>query len=160
MENPAPASETVSLTVHDCWKYLETSSVGRVALVSSGDPEIFPVNYVPNFGTLIFRTGTGTKLSALQGGKSIAFEADGLNPYGTIAWSVVVKGTAELVEDAEELQEAATTSLSPWEAGVKDHLIRIVPTDLSGRRFVISEPSQWWPPLAQDPLQRTDGDDA
>lgn len=157
MENPAPASETVSLTVHDCWKCLETSSVGRVALVSSGDPEIFPVNYVPNFGTLIFRTGPGTKLSELQGGNPVAFEADGLNAYGTIAWSVVVKGTAELVEDAEELQEAAATSLSPWEAGVKDQLIRIVPTDLSGRRFVISAPSQWWPPLAQNlPPESTD----
>ncbi|WP_120522119.1 pyridoxamine 5'-phosphate oxidase family protein [Arthrobacter celericrescens] len=158
MDNPAPVSETVSLTVHDCWKYLETSSVGRVALVRGGDPEIFPVNYVPDFGTLIFRTGPGTKLEALQGGKPVAFEADGLNPYGTIAWSVVVKGTAELVEDPGELREAAATSLSPWEAGTKDQLIRIVPTGLSGRRFVISDPVRWWPPITPDaPSHRSDG---
>jgi len=158
MDTPA-ASETTSLTAHDCWKYLDTASVGRIALVNSGDPEIFPVNYVPHFGTLIFRTGPGRKLDAVQGGTSIAFEADGLNRYGTIAWSVVIKGTAELVEDAAELQEAAGTSLSPWEAGPKDNLIRIVPTELSGRRFVISDPVQWWPPVAPDtPSLR--GDDA
>ena len=157
MDTPASGSETVSLTVHDCWKHLETSSVGRVALVIGGDPEIFPVNYVPDFGTVIFRTGPGTKLSALKGGKSVAFEADGFNTYGTIAWSVVVRGTAELVENTAELLEAAATSLSPWQAGVKDQLIRIVPRDVSGRRFVISAPAQWWPPLEPGVAPRDPG---
>lgn len=156
MDTPASASDTTSLTVHDCWKYLETASVGRIALVSSGNPEIFPVNYVPDFGTLIFRTGPGTKLDAVQGGKPIAFEADGLNRYGTIAWSVVIKGSAEIVEDAAELQGAANSPLSPWEAGPKDTVIRIVPTELSGRRFVISDPAQWWPPLTPDTPARPD----
>ncbi|WP_115787173.1 pyridoxamine 5'-phosphate oxidase family protein [Arthrobacter silvisoli] len=158
MDTPASASDTTSLTVHDCWKYLGTASVGRIALVSSGDPEIFPVNYVPDYGTLIFRTGPGTKLDAVQSGKPIAFEADGLNRYGTIAWSVVVKGTAELVDDVAELQEAAGTSLSPWEAGPKDNVVRIIPTGLSGRRFVISDPVQWWPPRTPDTLSQSDGD--
>jgi hypothetical protein len=33
-------------------------------------------------------------------------EAERLNQYGTIAWSVVVKGHAAVVEDAEEFQPA------------------------------------------------------
>ncbi|GAC1490029.1 MAG: hypothetical protein NVS2B15_08360 [Pseudarthrobacter sp.] len=55
----------------------------------------------------MFRTGPGTKLDAVLGGVSIALEADGLNTYGTIAWSVIVKGTAVVVDSPEELQEAA-----------------------------------------------------
>lgn len=146
-----PAAGTSSLAAHECWKCLESASVGRVALVNGDEPEIFPVNYLPDFGTLIFRTGPGTKLALVEGGKAVAFEADGLNRYGTIAWSIIVKGTVELVEDEEELREAAATGLSPWEAGSKDQLIRIIPSDVSGRRFVIKEPSRWWPPLASSP---------
>jgi uncharacterized protein len=123
--------------------------------VISGDkPEIFPVNYVPNYGTVIFRTGQGTKVDAVLSSTMIALEADGLNTYGTIAWSVVIKGTAEVVSNNEEIQEAAEAGLAPWESGVKDHLIRVTPTELSGRRFVISPPSHWWPPLDSTPLGR------
>jgi nitroimidazol reductase NimA-like FMN-containing flavoprotein (pyridoxamine 5'-phosphate oxidase superfamily) len=116
--------------------------------VISGDkPEIFPVNYVPNYGTVIFRTGPGGKLDALLNSPTIALEADGMNSYGTIAWSVVIKGSAVVVSENEEIQEAIEAGLSPWEAGAKDHLVRITPNELSGRRFVISPPSYWWPPL-------------
>ncbi|HYH77084.1 MAG TPA: pyridoxamine 5'-phosphate oxidase family protein, partial [Arthrobacter sp.] len=132
---------------HDCWKYLRSTSICRIAMISGDKPEIFPVNYVPNYGTVIFRTGSGGKLDALLNSPTIALEADGMNTYGTIAWSVVVKGYAEVVSDDEEIQEAMDAGLSPWEAGAKDHLVRVTPNELSGRRFVISPPSHWWPPL-------------
>lgn len=41
------------------------------------------------------------------GGATIVLEADGLNAYGTIAWSVIVKGPAEVVDSAQDVQEAA-----------------------------------------------------
>jgi nitroimidazol reductase NimA-like FMN-containing flavoprotein (pyridoxamine 5'-phosphate oxidase superfamily) len=147
MQSDASEPQTQVLTVHDCWKYLRSVSVGRVAVVNDGEPEIFPVNYVPDNGTVIFRTGPGTKLDALLGGSSIALEADGLNTYGTIAWSVIIKGTASVVDSAEDFQEAADAGLSPWEAGSKDHLVRVTPSEVSGRRFVINPPARWWPPL-------------
>ncbi len=147
MQSDTSGSPTEVLTVHDCWKYLRSASVGRVAVIAGGRPEIFPVNYVPDSGTVIFRTGPGTKLDALLGGGPLALEADGLNTYGTIAWSVIVKGTASVVDSQEEFQEAADAGLSPWESGSKDHLVRITPAEVSGRRFVINPPSHWWPPL-------------
>lgn len=147
MQNDTSGPQTEVLSVHDCWKYLRSASVGRVAVTTAGGPEIFPVNYVPDSGTVIFRTGTGTKLDALLGGSSLALEADGLNAYGTIAWSVIIKGTASIVDSQEEFQEAADAGLSPWEAGSKDHLVRVTPSEVSGRRFVINSPSRWWPPL-------------
>lgn len=147
MQSDTSGPQTEVLNVHDCWKYLRSASVGRVALVRDGEPEIFPVNYVPENGTVIFRTGSGTKLDAVLGGGSIALEADGLNTYGTIAWSVIVKGTAAVVDSPEDFQEAADAGLSPWESGIKDHLVRVTPAEVSGRRFVITSPAHWWPPL-------------
>jgi uncharacterized protein len=139
----APTSEVLS--VHECWRYLRSSSVGRLAVTGTAGPEIFPVNYLPEDGTLIFRTGPGTKMSALLGGDLVALEADGLNPYGTIAWSVVVKGRPEAVPEDDPSQDTAEQSLTPWEPGAKDYIFRITPTDVTGRKFVIDEPKRWWP---------------
>lgn len=147
MQSDTSEPETEVLNVHDCWKYLRSASVGRVAVTVGVGLEIFPVNYVPNYGTVVFRTGSGTKLDAVLGGSPIALEADGLNTYGTIAWSVVIKGTAAVVDSQEDFQEAADAGLSPWETGSKDHLVRVTPTEVSGRRFVINPASHWWPPL-------------
>jgi len=147
MQSNPSVPQTEDLNVHDCWKYLRSASVCRVAVTTDGAPEIFPVNYVPNYGTVVFRTGPGSKLDAVLGGGPIALEADGLNTYGTIAWSVVIKGTAQVVDSQEDFQEAADAGLSPWEAGSKDHLVRVTPSEVSGRRFVINPASRWWPPL-------------
>ncbi|MDQ0924634.1 nitroimidazol reductase NimA-like FMN-containing flavoprotein (pyridoxamine 5'-phosphate oxidase superfamily) [Pseudarthrobacter sp. W1I19] len=147
MDTAEPGQTTENLSVHDCWKYLRSVSVCRVAVTGGDGTDIFPVNYVPNYGTVIFRTGPGTKLDALLAIPAVVLEADGMNSYGTIAWSVVIKGLAEVVSNGEELQEAAEAGLSPWQPGVKDTLVRVTPKEISGRRFVISSPLNWWPPL-------------
>jgi nitroimidazol reductase NimA-like FMN-containing flavoprotein (pyridoxamine 5'-phosphate oxidase superfamily) len=108
--------------------------------------EILPVNYLPVNGTLLIRSGEGTKLSAAAARQPVSLEADGLNRYGTIAWSVVVKGHAAVVTSAEEIQDAMDGGLSPWQAGPKNKLIRVTPEEISGRRFVIAPPTHWWPP--------------
>ncbi|WP_308470668.1 pyridoxamine 5'-phosphate oxidase family protein [Arthrobacter sp. 4R501] len=147
MDGSSSAPETEALSVHDCWKYLRSTSTCRIAVVAGGNPEIFPVNFVPNYGTVIFRTGPGTKLDAVLSGGLLALEADGFNAYGTIAWSVVVKGFPELVAGHDDIQEAVEAGLSPWEPGSKDRLVRVTPTEISGRRFVINAPTRWWPAL-------------
>jgi nitroimidazol reductase NimA-like FMN-containing flavoprotein (pyridoxamine 5'-phosphate oxidase superfamily) len=146
MSSAEEAPEAKVLATHECWKSLRSSSIGRLAVIGSTGPEIFPVNYLPEDGTLVFRTGPGTKLDALLQGGAVALEADGLNPHGTIAWSVVVKGRPEAVPENELDEETAGPRVSPWEPGAKDHLFRITPTEISGRRFVINMPRRWWSP--------------
>jgi nitroimidazol reductase NimA-like FMN-containing flavoprotein (pyridoxamine 5'-phosphate oxidase superfamily) len=152
MENTASVQDTKELSVHDCWKYLQSASVCRLALVVDGHPEIFPVNFVSNYGTVLFRIGEGTKDAALHGAPRVALEADGFNSYGTIAWSVIVKGDAEFVSDPDEIQEAVDSGLSPWQPGSKDILVRVTPSDISGRRFVITPPSRWQPNVDPEKL--------
>lgn len=68
------------------------------------------------------------------------------DPYGTIAWSAVVKGRPEAVPEDDLDQEAVDQKVSPWEPGAKDYLFRLTPTEISGRRFVINMPRRWWSP--------------
>jgi len=152
MDTAPTEPEVENLGVHDCWRYLRTASLCRIAFTHGETVEIFPVNYVPSNGTLLIRTGEGTKLLAAAGHKVVAVEADGMNQYGTIAWSVIIKGNAAIVHDDEDIQDAADAGLSPWQAGPKNSLMRITPAEISGRRFVIAPPAQWWAP--QEPAGR------
>ncbi|WP_050055021.1 pyridoxamine 5'-phosphate oxidase family protein [Pseudarthrobacter siccitolerans] len=137
------------LSVEDCWKYLDASYIGRLAVISGGSPEIFPVNFVPVKKTLVFRTAPGTKLRSLLTGAPVCFETDGLNAYGTEVWSVVVKGTPAPVSgnELESELKAATPDREPWGPGLKDHMIQLRPTEVTGRRFAVHSRTRWWPPL-------------
>ena len=145
MDTAGAEPEIKELGVHDCWRYLRSTSLCRIAFSEGDAVENYPVNFVPTNGTLLIRTGQGTKLASLADRKVVAVEADGMNQYGTIAWSVIIKGHAKVVTDAEEVQDAMEAGLSPWQPGQKNVLIRITPQDISGRRFVIAAPTHWWP---------------
>lgn len=147
MSTSIPEPQTEVLPPEDCWKYLRSSYIGRLAVINGGAPEIFPVNFLVVGETLVFRTAPGTKLTTLLTGAPVAFEADGLNAYATEVWSVVVKGAPGRFDgDPAQLAEAGGPDRQPWEAGTKEHLVQIRSTDISGRRFAVSPRSRWWPP--------------
>ena len=52
------------LDTHTCLDLLRTSEVGRLAVSITDHPDIFPINYVVDRGTVVFRTAEGTKLAA------------------------------------------------------------------------------------------------
>ncbi|HEV7167749.1 MAG TPA: pyridoxamine 5'-phosphate oxidase family protein [Micrococcaceae bacterium] len=141
------APRTEELGIHECWNLLRSVSVGRLALWHDGQPHIFPLNYAVDHGSLVFRTGAGTKLAGSVGSDLVALEADGVDAVSGVAWSVVAKGRAQEVLPAREVLETVGLLLFPWEAGRKDHFLRIVPEELTGRRFTITPPSTWWTPL-------------
>jgi hypothetical protein len=96
-------------------------------------------------GTLVFRTGQGTKLSAATGDDAaVAVEADGVDADTGLAWSVVIKGTAALVKSTEEVLETSRLYLFPWQSGRKDAFVRITPDSVTGRRFKVTDPMTWW----------------
>ena len=83
------------LDPNECLALLRGSVVGRLAIAIANHPEIFPINYVVDHGTVVFRTAEGTKLAGAVLGTGVAFEADGLDTRAKQAWSVVVKGRAD-----------------------------------------------------------------
>src|SRR3954468_17609578 len=118
-----------------CLALLRPSDVGRLAVSIRDEPDIFPVNFIVDHGTVVFRTAEGTKLAAAVLGASVAFEVDGYDADAGEAWSVVLKGRAEEIERMQEVFDALDLPLFPWHAGPKHRFVRIAPDDVSGRRF-------------------------
>lgn len=147
MSEVPEGSRTEILEAEDCWRYLRSSYIGRLALINGSVPEIFPVNFLVQDQQLFFRTAPGTKLRALLTGAVVALEADGLNPYGTEVWSVVAKGPAQPMAQDDLSFPDDDPDRGPWAPGLKEHLIRIAPTEITGRRFAVRSRSRWWPPL-------------
>jgi uncharacterized protein len=126
----------------ECWSLLRTSVVGRLAISIANHPDIFPINYVVDHGTIVFRTAEGTKLAGAVLGTGVAFEVDGLDTEAGEAWSVVAKGRAIEIKALHELFDAADLPLFPWVAGPKHRFVRIVPDEVTGRRFrVVDAPT-------------------
>ena len=128
--------DTEVLTPHECWELLRESVVGRLAVTVAGSPDIFPVNPIVDHGTIVFRTSAGTKFAATKG-KDVAFEVDGYDAGTAQAWSVVVKGTAAEIRETEETLRALRLPVYPWQPGRKPRFVRIEPTSVTGRRFVV-----------------------
>ena len=127
------------LDANECWSLLRTQVVGRLAISIANRPDIFPINYVVDHGTVVFRTAEGTKLSGAVLGSGVAFEVDALETSAGEAWSVVVKGRAVEITGLHALFEAADLPLFPWLASPKHRFVRIVPDEITGRRFHVVE---------------------
>jgi nitroimidazol reductase NimA-like FMN-containing flavoprotein (pyridoxamine 5'-phosphate oxidase superfamily) len=122
------------------WDLLSGVHLGRLVTVLNGRPEIFPVNYVVQRRTILIRTAEGTKLFGAVMNDQVLFEADDHNVAG--GWSVIVRGTAEVLFGADDIQDAERAGLYPWIATQKLRFVRITAKELSGRRFVFGpEPS-------------------
>jgi len=146
-----PRSGVTILEANTCWMLLRSAEVGRLAVSVGDEPDIFPINYLVDHGTIVFRTGGGTKLAAAVTCPAVAFEVDGYEPDAGQAWSVVIKGRAEEIKNRDELLETTAFPLFPWHAGPKHRFVRVVPGVISGRRFHVLDRSAWRTPLTNAP---------
>ncbi len=133
---------TTILDEAGCWEALGWEQVGRLGISIMNRPDIFPVNYVVDGESIVFRTAEGTKLAAAVLGVAVAFEADGV--IDGDAWSVVVKGHAVEIEHPDELFAALDLPLYPWNAAPKHRFVRIVAEEVTGRRFTVTPQTDTW----------------
>lgn len=137
------------LSMHDCLELLRTEVVGRLAISIADLPDIFPINYVVDHGTVVFRTAEGTKLAGAVLGRGVAFEVDGYDPPSGEAWSVVVKGHAVEIEQLQERFDALDLPLFPWQVAPKHRFVRIEPVEITGRRFEVVDETAWGGPRSE-----------
>jgi uncharacterized protein len=123
------------LTKAECFELLAGGRLGRVAVADDRGPVVFPVNFVLDRHTVVFRTEEGTKLHAASGGGKVCFEADGTDEAARTGWSVIVRGEITEVTDPAELARLRGLPLRPWAPGARDHYVRILPAVLTGRRI-------------------------
>ncbi len=117
----------------ECWQLLSGRSLGRLATSIGGQPEIFPVNFVVQNHTVLFRSAEGTKLITIVINNLVAFESDDHDNAG--GWSVIIKGNAHILETFADIQEAEDADLRPWIPTLKQRFVRIVPSEITGRRY-------------------------
>lgn len=130
------------LSPAESWKLLEHCEHGRLALSVRDEPDIYPINFIAHHGVLLMRTNPGTKLAELTVNPRVAFEADGITSGE--AWSVVVKGTARILETQSEISAADALPLRPWIRTLKYTYVEIAPTEVIGRHFILgSEPDRY-----------------
>jgi hypothetical protein len=140
MMSQSPAPAVVTLSSKECWELLRSVSIGRLAVVVGDHPEVFPINYAVDGGTLVFRSGPGSKLDT-------ALTADGVDPETGTAWSVMMRASAMTISSPDELLGTVALRLFPWHPGPKEHFVRVIPDDVSGRMFTVVDPAVWWTPL-------------
>ncbi len=137
-----------NLSTDTCWELMRSTVVGRLAVVIEGHPDIFPLNFVVDQGTVVFRTAAGAKMAGALANTPVALEVDGYDAATEQAWSVVLRGRAESIRQPQALADAGSLPLFPWQQGSKEHFVRIYPINLTGRRFKVATPDIWAAPAS------------
>lgn len=119
----------------ECFGLLAGARLGRIALVDDQGPVVFPVNFILDNYTVVFRTDEGSKLDAACRGSRVAFEIDGMDAATRSGWSVLVRGEAIEVTSPAEVRRLADIAAVPWAPGAKVHVVRILPAVVTGRRI-------------------------
>src|SRR5262249_51089649 len=139
---PTPAeprqAQIQELSRAECFELLAGGQLGRVAVTDDRGPVVFPVNYVLDRHTVVFRTEPGAKLHAAGQGSRVCFEADGTDEAACTGWSVIVRGEITEVTDPDELARLRELPLRPWAPGARDHYATILPPLLTRPRTTAS----------------------
>lgn len=123
------------LSAEEAWEFLRQRTMGRLAVSVGGQPDIFPINYHADADTIVFRTAPGSKLLELTINGSVAMETDSYS--ASEAWSVVVKGRATVIEKQADLYAAEALPLRTWVPTRKPVFVRVTPTEINGRHFIL-----------------------
>lgn len=133
------------LAPDECDSLLRQSHLGRIAVVDHEMPLILPVNFVVDESEVVFRTNPGSKLDAALQHSPVAFEIDGIDSRSQTGWSVLVRGRAHEVTDPVELERLEQLALVSWAPGGRQHYVRVVPEQTTGRRITVPAlPSDYW----------------
>ena len=124
-------SRLTPLTTEEAIDLLRRQRVGRLAYVArAGQPDLVPVNYVWCDGEILIRSGPGPKLQAAQRRETMVLEVDEVDETTRSGRSVVVAGTAEVLQPWRP-----TPPIDAWAGEPRRHVIRIVATRIEGRQL-------------------------
>jgi nitroimidazol reductase NimA-like FMN-containing flavoprotein (pyridoxamine 5'-phosphate oxidase superfamily) len=131
------------LHLGDCFLLLGSVPVGRIGFLTGGEVVILPVNFLVDGQDVVFRTAAGSKLSSVDVGRYVGFEADSYDAAAGTGWSIVVNGLAEVIDSEEEAARLDTLGLSSWGVGASGRVwVRIRPSSITGRRIAAATPGQ------------------
>lgn len=132
----------VLLTRTQALELLRSVTVGRLAFSHHSLTAIRPVNHLVEAESVIVRLtkNAAFTLASEGGGVEVAYEADAIDEESRLGWSVIVTGTARLLDDVDAA-ERYRVRLQPWISGVVDDVITISADGITGYRLVVAEPA-------------------
>jgi uncharacterized protein len=130
------------LHLGDCFGLLGSVPVGRIGFLAGGEVIILPVNFLVDGQDVVFRTAAGSKLSSIEVGHYVGFEADAYDSATETGWSVLVSGLAEIVDDEADAARLDARELRSWGEPADPVWVRIRPSSISGRRIPADAPGK------------------
>ena len=125
----------------ECLRLIAAGGVGRIGYTGRFGPTILPVNYTLHDGTIVFRTGQHSPLgedlrTGIEHAESkVAFEIDETSPATHEGWSILIQGSAHLVDSDAERASVVQSGVEPWAGGEKELFVRVLPTRITGRHI-------------------------
>jgi len=142
-----PRRTLKDLSRDECFTLLGHETVGRFVYADDLGPAAVPVNYAVAGQDIVFRSEDGSKVRGLRD-HGVAFEVDHIDDASRSGWSVLVRGTAEVIEigTAEELEMESVRVREllrridgdaplPWKKGIHKIWVVITPKTVTGRRL-------------------------
>jgi nitroimidazol reductase NimA-like FMN-containing flavoprotein (pyridoxamine 5'-phosphate oxidase superfamily) len=127
--------DPIDLSPEECVRLLSAGVAGRVALSSPDGPHIIPVNYSVVDDAVVLRTSPYSVLGTHGRDTILAFEVDQFDHERHLGWSVVARGLAEVLTDADEIAHIRETwEPRPWAGGHRSLYLRLRWVEISGRR--------------------------
>ncbi len=120
---PLPGWDTGSATDHsglrvmgleECLSRVDEAPVGRLAFPLDGEIAVLPVNHVLDGVDICFRTAGGSKIQAAVDGDAVSYEVDAWDGARRSGWSVLVHGTATIVDDDAQTARLEAAAPPPW----------------------------------------------
>lgn len=112
---------------------LGTREVGRLVYTRRALPAVMPVSYAMRDGRIWIWAGSPSSLAQSLRGAVVAFQVDDLDNSTRSGWSVTVTGLVQAVTDEVLLARALIEGPIPWAPGLKEHLVQIPLTMVTGR---------------------------
>jgi nitroimidazol reductase NimA-like FMN-containing flavoprotein (pyridoxamine 5'-phosphate oxidase superfamily) len=126
---------TSKLTSAECRQLIAPGGIGRIAFSTALGPAVLPVNFAVVASSIVIRTSEASTIAG-HANDQVAFEVDHIDDALSQGWSVLVRGQAHRVTHPAELrimQEEAV--VWPWADGDREVYIRILPSQITGRRI-------------------------
>ncbi len=129
------------LDLPTCLELAGSVPVARVAVNAPGSPLVLPVTHVVLGQRVAFRTAQGSKLDAAIMEEPVTIEVDDWDLATRTGWSVLFRGHARPIDDADVEAELAELNHESW---VKElwfkptnttAWVEVIPDEVSGRRI-------------------------
>lgn len=104
-----------TLTREEALEILAREHVAHLGVISNGAPYVTPMSFVVDGDRVLFRTMAGRKLDAIKASPSVCIEVSRYDEETGDWVSVIVEGTARLVDDDETRRDTVALIFEKYE---------------------------------------------